>query len=218
MSVSVVQMPVEDVKPYEQNAKKHSDRQIEELAKVIEEFGMDQPIVVDANNIIIKGHGRWLAHKHLGRKFIPTIVRSDLSPLQVRAARLSDNRVTSTEYDIELEQAEMADLVAEDFDLTGMGWTDKELDFLTGDISTMNEDAFVEDVAGEVERQQRENEEKAAEVDESGVPVSKVLGFKTVPTAKVPSLERFMARLEEESGKKGADALVDFIEQLESAA
>ncbi len=79
--------------PYEKNARVHSPKQVEALAKVIGEHGFDQPIVVDTHGVVIKGHGRLLAAKHLGLAKVPVITRDDLTPSQVRAARIADNRM-----------------------------------------------------------------------------------------------------------------------------
>ena len=83
--------------PYDSNVKIHDDEQIEKLANNIKKFGFDQPIVVDKDNVIIKGHGRRLACLKLGLDRVPVIVRDDLTKEEADAARLSDNRVTSSE-------------------------------------------------------------------------------------------------------------------------
>lgn len=84
---------IERVKPYEKNARKHPTKQVEHLAKLIREHGFDQPIVVDKHGVIIKGHGRLLAAQHLKLQAVPVIVRDDLTPAQVSAARIADNKV-----------------------------------------------------------------------------------------------------------------------------
>lgn len=62
------------IKPYPLNAKKHPQKQIEQVANSIKEFGMNQPIVVDADGVIIVGHGRYEALKHLGMELDPKYV------------------------------------------------------------------------------------------------------------------------------------------------
>ncbi|AVI39345.1 phage tail family protein (plasmid) [Acinetobacter baumannii] len=81
---------VDDVKPYELNAKIHSEEQVAKIAESIARFGWDQPIVVDKNGVIIKGHGRRLAAIKLGLIEVPVLVRDDLNEEQVKAARLAD--------------------------------------------------------------------------------------------------------------------------------
>lgn len=90
---------VSRVKPYARNAKRHPPEQIEYIAALIKEHGFDQPIVVDAKGVIIKGHGRLLAAKRLGMSEVPVIVR-DLPAGVAAAARMGDNRVGEFGWDI----------------------------------------------------------------------------------------------------------------------
>jgi len=98
------------IKPYEKNAKRHPKEQIEKLAAIIKRHGFDQPIVVDSAGVIIKGHGRLLASKQLGLKKVPVLVRADLTPAQVREARIADNRVTEFGWDMDLVTQELQEL------------------------------------------------------------------------------------------------------------
>ena len=84
---------VEEVKPYFRNSKIHTNRQIKEVAQSIRRFGFDQPVVVDPNMVIIKGHGRYFAAISLKLKNIPVIVRDDLSSAQIKGARIADNKI-----------------------------------------------------------------------------------------------------------------------------
>jgi len=89
--------------PYEQNARNHPQSQIDKLAKSISQNGWDQPIVVDDQGVILKGHGRRLAALHLGLDKVPVLVRSDLTEKQKRAIRVSDNAISSlglTDFDV----------------------------------------------------------------------------------------------------------------------
>ena len=114
---------IERVKPYPKNAKKHPDVQIRALARQIKEHGWDQAIVVDAEGVVCKGHGRLLAAQHLGLKTVPVIVRTDLSPAQVRLARIADNKLAETDWDMEALKEELAELkdLDVDIDLSGFG-------------------------------------------------------------------------------------------------
>lgn len=118
------------IKPYHKNAKTHH---VDRIAKSIEKFKIDQPIVVDQNGIIIKGHGRLKAAKKLGLKKFPVIVREDLTPEQVRLARIADNRVAEGGWDANMLEADLTDLNLDgfDFDIGDLGINDewfKELD------------------------------------------------------------------------------------------
>ena len=90
-----------ELTPYAHNAKTHPDEQIDKIAGSIAEYGFDQPIVVDADGVIIKGHGRRLAAVRLGLASVPVIVRDDLTPAQVKAARLLDNKSAESEWDLD---------------------------------------------------------------------------------------------------------------------
>ena len=198
---------VERLQPYELNSKIHDQAQIERIAQSISEFGWDQPIVVDASGVIIKGHGRRLAALHLGVKRVPVWVRDDLTPDQVRAARLADNRVALSDIDTKLLQQELATL---DFNLEGI-FDAKELQFFDHDLSAMNVDVFVDDVDVEVARQSAENVNKIKEMDERPVKIDKALGFSKVRGEDERVLARFMALIQAESGKEPAEAFVDFV-------
>ena len=69
---------LEKLVPYELNSKIHDDAQVKKIAESIKQFGWDQPIVVDKDMVIIKGHGRSLAAKLLGVKQVPVLVRDDV--------------------------------------------------------------------------------------------------------------------------------------------
>lgn len=114
--------------PYEKNAKNHDDGQVEALARSIKTYGWDQPIVVDKNGVIIKGHGRRLAAIRLGIKSVPVIVRSDLSDAEVRAARLADNKVAALSgIDEQKLREELRELADFEIDFSSMGFSDEEI-------------------------------------------------------------------------------------------
>lgn len=80
--MKVETVSLKDIKPYEKNAKKHPEKQIEYIANSIKEFGWTQPIVLDENGEIIIGHGRYLAAKKLELETGPCIYERDLSEIQ----------------------------------------------------------------------------------------------------------------------------------------
>lgn len=88
-TIKIKYIPINEIKPYPNNAKKHKVKWIE---KSIKEFSFDQPIVVDKDMVIIKGHGRYEAAKQLEYKKVPVIVRDDLNKKQAAMSRLADNR------------------------------------------------------------------------------------------------------------------------------
>lgn len=120
----------ESIIPYPGNNKKHPDSEIDKLAAMIEAYGFDQPIVVDKNMVIIKGHGRLLAHKKLGSQLIPIVIRDDLSPALVKASRIADNKSNESEWDLDLLAIEFDELKEMDFDLELTGFDLDEINAL----------------------------------------------------------------------------------------
>ena len=98
MSLNIVFRDPATLKPAEDNAKEHGEAQITAIANSITNFGFDQPIVVDQNDVIIKGHGRRLAAMQLGLKSIPVIVRK-VTPAAAVLNRVLDNHLVSQNYD-----------------------------------------------------------------------------------------------------------------------
>jgi ParB-like chromosome segregation protein Spo0J len=146
-------VPIDKIKPYGKNAKTHPDKQIELLAKQIAD-GFDQPIVVDKDYVIIKGHGRRLAAIKMGLTTVPIIIRDDLTPDQVKAARIADNKLAETDWDMELLSEELASL-ADDFDLLDLGFNGSELDGLIdgewGQDNGDDDEDMIEDGAEQID-------------------------------------------------------------------
>ncbi len=109
---------IEEIKPYEKNAKKHPIKQIKQIANSISSFGFNQRIVVDLNNVIIVGHGRYEASKHLGLKEIPCLIL-DLGEEEAKAYRLADNKSNESEWDMDLVIEELKELSERNLELTG---------------------------------------------------------------------------------------------------
>lgn len=122
--MKIVYLPPGELTPYEHNAKTHPERQVEQIANSIREFGFRQPIVVDGDNIVVIGHGRLLAAKLLGLDEVPVVRADDLSEAQIRALRLADNKTNESEWDFSELEAELAELELE-FDMTDFGFTDE---------------------------------------------------------------------------------------------
>lgn len=141
--------PIDDVRPYPNNPR-HNDDAVEYVANSIREFGWQQPIVVDTDGTIIAGHTRHKAAKMLGMETVPVVVADNLTPAQVNAYRLADNKVA---------EAATWDMEALAVELEGL-----EVDFDMGQFGL-----YVADVAEEVESM-FDNDEKesrlATELDE----------------------------------------------------
>ena len=132
---------IASVKPYARNAKKHDETQIANVAESIKQFGWQQPIVCDADGVIIIGHCRLLAAKKLGLKKVPVKTVDNLSEEQVKKLRALDNKLNESDWDF--------DLLAEDIG---------ELDFSGFDIdwglpADVDEKEIIEDEAPEVDEE-----------------------------------------------------------------
>src|SRR5437667_8850924 len=109
--MKVTLWPIDNVRPYTRNARRIPQRAIDKVAASIQEFGWRQPIVVDHKGVIVCGHVRLLAARKLGLKEVPVHVADNLTPAQVRAYRLADNRShQETSWDEELLGLELLDL------------------------------------------------------------------------------------------------------------
>lgn len=126
MKMDIVYLPPGDLTPYTKNAKKYPDDQVRHIANSIREFGFRQPIVVDADNVVVIGHGRLLAAKKLGLDTVPVVRADDLTDEQIRALRLADNKTNESEWDFSLLEAELAELEM-DFDMADFGFNDNAL-------------------------------------------------------------------------------------------
>ena len=117
-----------EIAPYARNPRQN-DAAMAKVAASIKEFGFRQPIVVDKDMVIIAGHTRWAAAGLLKLKQVPVHIATELSPTQVKAYRLADNRTNQeSHWDYELLDLEIEDLRNEDFDLELTGFDLKELE------------------------------------------------------------------------------------------
>ena len=117
--MQVKQVRLQELRPYEANAKKHDDRQIKNVAESIRQYGFVQPIVVDRNGVIVIGHCRFLAAQMLGLQEVPCVCVEDLTPEQVNALRLVDNKSNESGWDYDLLAAELGTLDMSAFALIG---------------------------------------------------------------------------------------------------
>lgn len=125
--------PIEQLVPYERNARTHSDEQVARIAASIQEFGFVSPILVDGNSGIVAGHGRLMAAKSLGLREVPVVVVDHLTEAQRRAYVIADNQLALIAgWDDELLKAELSELEGMQFDLTLLGWGE--------DLPTFEED------------------------------------------------------------------------------
>ncbi|HOI56195.1 MAG TPA: DNA modification methylase [Phycisphaerae bacterium] len=118
---------IDDIRPYERNPR-INDQAVDAVAASLAEFGFRQPIVVDADGIIIAGHTRWKAARKLGLAKVPVHVATDLTPEQVRAYRIADNKSGElAEWDLEILPIELAELREGGFDMDLLAFDEEEL-------------------------------------------------------------------------------------------
>ena len=122
--MNIIEKNLKDIKPYEKNPRKNDDA-VEYVANSIKEFGFKVPIVIDKDGVIVAGHTRYKASKKLGIEKVPCIIADDLTPEQIKAYRLADNKVSEkSEWNFDLLQDELSeigeiiDMDMFDFDLT----------------------------------------------------------------------------------------------------
>lgn len=124
--MDVKNIPIDQLIPYEKNPRKSLN--VKKVARSIEQFGFQQPIVVDVGMNIVVGHTRYEASKILGLKEVPTVI-ADISPEKIKAYRIADNRLNQDSlWDLGKLNAEIGDLLDINFDLNDLGFFEKEIE------------------------------------------------------------------------------------------
>ena len=125
MRLKVEYIPIDTLKPYENNAKIHTPEQIEQIKKSITDFGMNDPVAVwGSDNIIVEGHGRLMACKELGLKTVPVIRLDGLTDDQRKAYTLVHNQTTmNTGFDIDILNDELENI---ELDMSDFGFEEPE--------------------------------------------------------------------------------------------
>ena len=127
-SAQIEQIATAELIPYARNARTHSEQQVSQIAGSIQEFGFCNPVLIDATNGIIAGHGRVLAAQLLKLESVPCLRLTHLTDAQRRAYVLADNRIAlSSGWDDEMLANELSDLHADEFDMALLGFDADEL-------------------------------------------------------------------------------------------
>lgn len=130
---SVKMLPIGSITPYKYNTKLHTSTQVRKIANSIGTYGWDQPIVVDGDMVIVKGHGRLEAAKLLGLSEIPVLINHDISYEEAQLARIADNKVAESEWDLDELWTEITDIKDSGIDLNTLGFDSKQIDRMFGD-------------------------------------------------------------------------------------
>lgn len=132
---------IDKLKPYENNARTHSDEQVEKIMRSIEEFGFINPVLIDGDYGIIAGHGRVMGAKRLGMTEVPCLFIEDLTEAQKRAYILADNKLAlDAGWDDEILKQELKALDDMNFDITIAGFDLEDLDFNVEDVEFQEDD------------------------------------------------------------------------------
>lgn len=132
--MEVQQIDITLIKPYAKNAKQHPEEQIDKICRSIQEFGFNQPLVLDKEHVIIVGHGRFEAAQQLKMTHVPAVI-ADLTPEKAKAYRLADNKLNETDWEMDLVLEEIKALEEVDFDISLTGFTDADLEIFNPDSS-----------------------------------------------------------------------------------
>ncbi|MBO5789654.1 MAG: ParB N-terminal domain-containing protein [Clostridia bacterium] len=125
--MKIEELSLSEITPYEKNPRRN-DNAVEYVAESIRQFGFKVPLVIDENGVIVTGHTRYKAAQQLGLKTVPCIRATDLTPEQIKAFRLADNKVAEfASWDFELLQEELSGLEEIGVDLGSLGF-DKPVD------------------------------------------------------------------------------------------
>lgn len=142
--MTIKEINIEELHEYENNPR-HNENAVDAVAASIQNFGFKVPIVIDNDNVIIAGHTRLKAARKLGLEKVPCIVADDLTPEQIKAFRVADNKTAElAEWDMDKLETELAELANLDFDMEQFGFED-----LLGEEPT----EIIEDEAPEVDEE-----------------------------------------------------------------
>lgn len=141
--MEIIYKKVQDLIPYVNNSRTHSEEQVNQICASINEFGFTTPLLIDEKDSIIAGHGRLMASKKLGMEEVPCIVLKGLTEAQKKAYIIADNKMAlNAGWDEELLKIELENLKELDFNLDLTGFNVDELDDILG---TEEEKEVVED-------------------------------------------------------------------------
>lgn len=136
--MKIVEKNIDELVMYENNPRKN-DEAVKYVAESISQFGFKVPVIIDKDNVIVAGHTRVKAAKKLKLKTVPCIVADDLTPEQIKAFRLADNKVSElSDWDEDLLNDELDDIC--NIDMTVFGFDDLETNMVDGDKEIVEDD------------------------------------------------------------------------------
>ena len=124
--------PIDELKAYDNNPRRIPEEAVKVVSNSIREFGFKVPVIIDKDSVIVAGHTRVLAARELGLEKVPCIVADDLTPEQIRAFRLVDNKTSElTGWDFEMLDSELEGL---DIDMSQFGFEIDDMNFTAEDF------------------------------------------------------------------------------------
>jgi site-specific DNA-methyltransferase (adenine-specific) len=140
--LNIIQKAVSELREYENNPR-NNDGAVQAVAESIEQFGFKVPIIIDSSGVIIAGHTRKKAAERLGLASVPCVVADDLTPEQIKAFRIADNKTGElAEWDFDLLERELAELTAFDVDMSLFGFDESLFDSFNIDTALEADEEF----------------------------------------------------------------------------
>ena len=148
--MQIINLKLADIHPYERNPR-NNDAAVAAVAKSIQEFGFKNPIILDQDHVIVAGHTRYRVAKQLGLTEVPCVIADDLTPEQVKAFRIADNKTGEiAEWNYELLPVELRELQSAQFDLSLLGFDTDELEKLLSGADEVTEGETEPDAVPEI--------------------------------------------------------------------
>lgn len=133
--MQIQQRIIDELVPYRDNPRTISAKAVEKLARIIERFGFLVPVILDAEDVVVAGHTRLRAAAKLGMTEVPCVVADDLTPDEIRAFRLAENKAhETTGWDLDLLPLELAAVEDAGVEIELTGFTLDEVAELNGDL------------------------------------------------------------------------------------
>lgn len=126
--MEIVNLPINLLKQHPRNSKNHPVDQVLSISESIKQFGFNNPIIIDSDNTILAGHGRFQAAKLLGLEEVPTISLSHLNSDEARAYIIADNKVSESTFDNQILKEELLSLNESGIEWQQLGFSEFELD------------------------------------------------------------------------------------------
>ena len=137
--MQITELGINEIIPYHNNPR-HNQETVKTLKISIQEFGFQIPILIDTKNVIVAGHTRWKAAQELGMETLPVIVATNLTPVQIKAFRIMDNKVSEqSEWDYKKLLKEIDDLESLNCDMDIVGFDLLDIEKIRLDFSDLEE-------------------------------------------------------------------------------